>query len=207
MMDFQKINGLHGLNHQIIEYSKKEKVITDKRTDGKILHIFRPCLWHTIFRILLSSPFQKYITSQVSQVLPLFVSVVTWWYWISILRYWLVLGGTGSEQGSTGYQCDMLSENIWFTCCKPSNYPIIGEGKSDYGQTHRHTDRQTDKISYLRLDPYPTLICSTSALVVLPHPWCSSTEQAHFLLFTKLSHLIFARTGSTRLGTVHQCCA
>jgi len=32
MMDFQKINGLHGLNHQIIEYSKKEKVITDKQT-------------------------------------------------------------------------------------------------------------------------------------------------------------------------------
>ena len=29
----QKIYGLHGLNHQIIEYSKKEKVITDKRTD------------------------------------------------------------------------------------------------------------------------------------------------------------------------------
>ena len=33
MMSFQKIYGLHGLNHQIIEYSKKEKVITDKRTD------------------------------------------------------------------------------------------------------------------------------------------------------------------------------
>ena len=32
-MSFQKIYGLHGLNHQIIEYSKKEKVITDKRTD------------------------------------------------------------------------------------------------------------------------------------------------------------------------------
>ena len=28
----QKIYGLHGLNHQIIEYSKKEKVITDKQT-------------------------------------------------------------------------------------------------------------------------------------------------------------------------------
>ena len=27
---FQKIYGLYGLNHQIIEYSKKEKVITDK---------------------------------------------------------------------------------------------------------------------------------------------------------------------------------
>ena len=33
MMSFQKIYGLHGLNNQIIEYSKKEKVITDKRTD------------------------------------------------------------------------------------------------------------------------------------------------------------------------------
>ena len=29
MMSFQKIYGLHGLNHQIIEYSKKEKVITE----------------------------------------------------------------------------------------------------------------------------------------------------------------------------------
>ena len=81
---FQKIFGLHGLNHQIIEY------------------------------------------------------------WVSRGLYWLVLGGTGSEQGSTGYQCDMLSENIWFTCCKPSNYPIIGEGKSDYGQTNGQTDRQTE---------------------------------------------------------------
>ena len=33
MMNFQKIYGLHGLYHQIIEYSKKGKVITDKRTD------------------------------------------------------------------------------------------------------------------------------------------------------------------------------
>ena len=31
MMSFQKIYGLHGLNHQIIEYSKKEKVMTDKQ--------------------------------------------------------------------------------------------------------------------------------------------------------------------------------
>ena len=30
---FQKIFGLHGLNHQIIEYSKKEKVITDRHTE------------------------------------------------------------------------------------------------------------------------------------------------------------------------------
>ena len=33
MLSFQKIFGLHGLNHQIIEYSKKEKVITDRQTD------------------------------------------------------------------------------------------------------------------------------------------------------------------------------
>ena len=30
MMSFQKIYGLHGLNHQIIEYWKMEKVMTDK---------------------------------------------------------------------------------------------------------------------------------------------------------------------------------
>ena len=32
MTSFQKIYGLHGLNDQIIEYSKKEKVITDRHT-------------------------------------------------------------------------------------------------------------------------------------------------------------------------------
>ena len=30
---FQKICGLHGVDHQIIQYSEKEKVITDKSTD------------------------------------------------------------------------------------------------------------------------------------------------------------------------------
>ena len=32
MLSFQKIYCLHGLNYQIIEYSKKEKVITDRHT-------------------------------------------------------------------------------------------------------------------------------------------------------------------------------
>ena len=85
----------------------------------------------------------------MSQVPPLLVSVVTWWYWISSLRYWLVLGGTGSEQGGSGCQCDMLSENIWFTWCKPSNSSIFGEGKSDYGQTHTQTHRHTDRQNFL----------------------------------------------------------
>ena len=58
----QKIFGLHGLNHQIIEY------------------------------------------------------------WVSRGRYWLVLGGTGSEQGGTGCQHDELSENIWFAWSRSSNY-------------------------------------------------------------------------------------
>ena len=67
-----------------------------------------------------------------------------------MLRYWLVLGGTGSEQGVTGCQCDMLSENIWFTWCKPSNYSMFGEGRSDGVQTNR----QINRIFYLRLDPF-----------------------------------------------------
>ena len=33
MMGFQKIYGLHSLDHKIIEYSKKKIVITDRQTD------------------------------------------------------------------------------------------------------------------------------------------------------------------------------
>ena len=43
-------------------------------------------------------------------------------YWVSRGRYWLVLGGTGSEQGGTGCQHDELSENIWFSCSKLLDY-------------------------------------------------------------------------------------
>ena len=59
---FQKIFGLHGLNHQIIEY------------------------------------------------------------WVSRGWYWLLLGGTGSEQVGTGCQHDELTEYIWFAWSKTSNY-------------------------------------------------------------------------------------
>ena len=61
--------------------------------------------------------------------------------------YLVVLGQ--KEQGVTGCQCDMLSENIWFTWCKPSNSSIFGEGKSDYGQTHTQTHRHTDRQNFL----------------------------------------------------------
>ena len=87
----------------------------------------------------------------MSQVLPLFVSVVTWWYWISILRYWLVLGGTGSEQGGTGCQCYMLSENIWFTWW---NHQFIQYLESEKVMTDRQMDKRTDRISYLRFNHF-----------------------------------------------------
>ena len=43
-------------------------------------------------------------------------------YWVIRGRYWLVLDGTGSKQGGTGCQHDVLSENIWFAWSKSSNY-------------------------------------------------------------------------------------
>ena len=30
------------------------------------------------------------------------VLVGTWWYWVSIVWYWLIYDGTGLVQGSTG---------------------------------------------------------------------------------------------------------
>ena len=48
-------------------------------------------------------------------------------YWVSRVRYWLVLGGTGPEQGGTGCQHDELSENLWFARSKPSNDCIFEE--------------------------------------------------------------------------------
>ena len=67
-----------------------------------------------------------------------------WLYLVSRGRRWLFLGVFGSVSGGIGCQCDMLSENIWFTFYKPSEYSIFGEGKSDHGQTNR--------TFYLRLD-------------------------------------------------------
>ena len=71
------------------------------------------------------------------------------WYWLVLGATGSVYCGTGSEQGDIGCQCDVISENIWFTWCKPSNSSIFGEGKSDY----RQTNGQTDRMSSVRLDP------------------------------------------------------
>ena len=35
---------------------------------------------------------------------------VTWWYFISMGRYWLVLGGTGSVWGSTCWNLVVLDQ-------------------------------------------------------------------------------------------------
>ena len=61
----------------------------------------------------------------------------------SIFGAWyLVLGGTGSEQGSTGCQCDMLSENIWL---HGVNHEIIQYSEKEKLMTDRQMDRQTDR--------------------------------------------------------------
>ena len=61
-------------------------------------------------------------------------------HWVSKGWYWLVFGYTGSEQGGTGCQCDMLSESKWFTRSKPSYHSIFEEGKSDDAQTYLFVD-------------------------------------------------------------------
>ena len=48
IMSFQKIYGVHGIKHLIIEYSKKETVMTDTQTDR-----------HTEFPIVDSTPSVK----------------------------------------------------------------------------------------------------------------------------------------------------
>ena len=73
---------------------------------------------------------------------------------IKDMQYWSVLGGTGLEQGCTGCKCDMLSEKIWLTWSRASNYWIFKEGKIDDGKTDKQTDRQTDRVSSCRLDPF-----------------------------------------------------
>ena len=67
MMSFQKKYGLHGLNHQIIEYSKKEKVITDKQTNKQTDRI-SSCRLHPFCRRgLVKMPFLGNNTSMPIQ--------------------------------------------------------------------------------------------------------------------------------------------
>ena len=34
----------------------------------------------------------------------------TWWYWVSIARYWLIHDGTGSVEGGTGWFLVVLGQ-------------------------------------------------------------------------------------------------
>ena len=43
----------------------------------------------------------------LGQCRPLLVD--TWWYWVSVGRYWFVLGGTGSVWDGTGWYLVVLS--------------------------------------------------------------------------------------------------
>ena len=39
------------------------------------------------------------------------VLVDTWWYWVSMKRYWLIYDGTGSVEGGTGWYLVALGQN------------------------------------------------------------------------------------------------
>ena len=36
--------------------------------------------------------------------------VNTWWYWVSMKRYWLIYDGTGSVEGGTGWYLVVLGQ-------------------------------------------------------------------------------------------------
>ena len=38
------------------------------------------------------------------------ILVDTWWYWVSIERYWLIYDGTGSVEGGTGRYLVVLGQ-------------------------------------------------------------------------------------------------
>ena len=38
------------------------------------------------------------------------VLVDTWWYWVSMKRYWLIYDGTGSVEGGTGWYLVVLGQ-------------------------------------------------------------------------------------------------
>ena len=38
------------------------------------------------------------------------LAVDTWWYWVSMMRYWLIYDGTGSVEGSTGRYLVVLGQ-------------------------------------------------------------------------------------------------
>ena len=38
------------------------------------------------------------------------VLVDTWWYWVSMKRYWLIFDGTGSVEGGTGWYLVVLGQ-------------------------------------------------------------------------------------------------
>ena len=62
------------------------------------------------------------------------VLVGTWWYWVSGRRYWLVLGGTGSVGGGTGWYLVVLGQyrsvliDTWWYWVNMERYWLIYDG-------------------------------------------------------------------------------
>ena len=91
----------------------------------------------------------------------------TWLYLVSRRRHWLLLGDTGSEQGGTGCQCDVLSENLWFAWSKGKN-----------------VDGQMDRVSSCRLDAFSRK-GRVKTYFLLPQMISSEIEETYSHTFRK----------------------
>ena len=72
-------------------------------------------------------------------------------YWVSILRYWSVLGGNRAL---------VVASVIYFQKIyglHGVNHQIIQYSEKEKVMTKKWTNKQTDTISYLRLDPFHIL--------------------------------------------------
>ena len=74
--------------------------------------------------------------------------VDTWWYWVSILWYWSVLGQNRALVDASV----ICFQKIYGL--HGVNHQIIQYSEKEKVITDRQTNKQTDRISYLRLDPF-----------------------------------------------------
>ena len=99
------------------------------------------------------------------------VLVCTWLDFVSRGRHWRLLGGTGSVYCGTGWYLVVLSQNravlVSSVICSQTiyglhgaNHQIIHYSEEEEVMTYRQTNLQTNRISYLRFDPF----CGSSRL-------------------------------------------
>ena len=69
------------------------------------------------------------------------VLVDTWWYWVSMKRYWLIYDGTGSVEGGTGGYLVVLGQweavlvgTWWYWVSRRQYWLVLGGTGSVVGQ-------------------------------------------------------------------------